>query len=81
MDSLISVRLINENRELDNLSAAILLEIKNLVQGIDVCILQHTLREGNAAADFLASLGHSTAPRLHIWDSPPSGLWNILEGD
>ncbi|GLT29235.1 hypothetical protein SLA2020_041140 [Shorea laevis] len=31
MDSLISVRLINENREPDNLTAAILLEIKNLM--------------------------------------------------
>ncbi|GKV49142.1 hypothetical protein SLEP1_g55908 [Rubroshorea leprosula] len=81
MDAFISVCLVNENREPDNLFLAILLEIKNLMQGIDVCILQHTLREDNAAADYLASLGHSTAPGLHIWDSPPSELWNILEGD
>ncbi|GLT50759.1 hypothetical protein SLA2020_242210 [Shorea laevis] len=76
-DSLMAVRFINENREPDNLSAAILLEIKNLMLEFDVCILQHTLREGNAAADFLASLGHSIAPGLHIWDSPPGGLCKI----
>ncbi|GKV09103.1 hypothetical protein SLEP1_g20649 [Rubroshorea leprosula] len=81
MDSLMAVRFILENRKPDNLSAAILLDIKDLMLKFEACLLQHTLREGNAAADFLASLGHSSPPGLRIWDSPPSGVRLILTGD
>ncbi|GLT57950.1 hypothetical protein SLA2020_308830 [Shorea laevis] len=75
------VHLINNNREPDNLSAAIVLDIKNLISEFQDCILQHTLREGNAAADYLASLGHNSQPGLSILNTPPVGLRHILAGD
>ncbi|GLU08869.1 hypothetical protein SLE2022_257530 [Rubroshorea leprosula] len=81
MDSLMAVRFIHEKREPDNLSAAILLEIRSLMQSFEACTLQHVLREGNTAADFLASLGHTAPPGLTIWDSPPNGLAKFLQGD
>ncbi|GKV05100.1 hypothetical protein SLEP1_g17144 [Rubroshorea leprosula] len=81
MDSLMAVSFIQEHRMPDNLSAAILVEIQSLMLEFEACLLQHTLREGNAAADFLASLGHSLPPGLRIWSSPPSGLRSILTGD
>ncbi|GLT96458.1 hypothetical protein SLE2022_140780 [Rubroshorea leprosula] len=81
MDSLMAVKFINENRESNNLSAAILMDIKNLMSEFEECILQHTLREGNTAADFLVSLGHSSQPGLSLLDFPPIGLRPILTGD
>ncbi|GLT96250.1 hypothetical protein SLE2022_138910 [Rubroshorea leprosula] len=81
MDSLMVVRFIQEHRMPDNLSAAILVEIQSLMLEFEAYLLQHTLREGNAAADFLASLGHSLPPGLRIWSSPLSGLRSILTGD
>ncbi|GLT37618.1 hypothetical protein SLA2020_119240 [Shorea laevis] len=81
MDSLMAVRFILENWKLDNLSAAILLDIKDLMLEFEACLLQHTLRERNVAADFLGSLGHSSPPSLRIWDSPPSGVRPILTGE
>ncbi|GLT50394.1 hypothetical protein SLA2020_238810 [Shorea laevis] len=81
LDSLMVVHLINNNREPDNLSAAIVLDIKNLTSEFQDCILQHTLREGNAAADYLASLGHNSQPGLSILNTPPVGLRHILAGD
>ncbi|GLU17744.1 hypothetical protein SLE2022_341000 [Rubroshorea leprosula] len=81
MDSLVAVRSIIEKREPDNLSAAILMDIRSLMSEFEECILQHVLREGNVAADFLASLGHSSPPGRSLLDSPPAGLWPILTGD
>ncbi|GLT60485.1 hypothetical protein SLA2020_332490 [Shorea laevis] len=81
LDSLMAVRFINDNREPNNLSAALILDIKLLMGDFQACVLQHTLREGNAAADFLASMGHSSQPGLHVLDSPPTDLRHILAGN
>ncbi|GKV15066.1 hypothetical protein SLEP1_g25867 [Rubroshorea leprosula] len=81
MDSLMAVRFVNERREPDNLAAALLSDIRDLMAQFESCMLQHVLREGNAAADFLASLGHTSPPGLSILDSPPTGLRPILLGD
>ncbi|GLT48051.1 hypothetical protein SLA2020_216930 [Shorea laevis] len=81
MDSLVAIRFIIEKRELDNLSAAILMDIRSLMFEFEECILQHVLQQGNVAADFLASLGHSSPPGISLLDSPPTGLWPILTGD
>ncbi|GLU14821.1 hypothetical protein SLE2022_313680 [Rubroshorea leprosula] len=81
MDSMIAVRLINEGRDLENSTTNLLLDIRNLMAEFEVCTLQHILREGNSAADFLAALGHSSSPGTTILDSPPTGLYSILIGD
>ncbi|GKV06533.1 hypothetical protein SLEP1_g18418 [Rubroshorea leprosula] len=81
MNSMIAVRFINEGRDLENLTTNLLLDIRNLIAEFEVCTLQHTLREGNSAADFLAALGHSSPPGTTILDSPPAGLHAILIRD
>ncbi|GLT87021.1 hypothetical protein SLE2022_051250 [Rubroshorea leprosula] len=81
MDSLVVVIFIIEKREPHNLSAAILMDIRSLMFEFEECILQHVLREGNAAVDFLASLEHSSPLGISLLDSPPTGLWPILTGD
>ncbi|GLT41648.1 hypothetical protein SLA2020_156950 [Shorea laevis] len=81
MDSQMAVRFINEGREVDNLFTAILLDIKSLMLEFEACTVHHILRERNAAADYLASLGHSSQPGLSILNSPPCGLLPILLDD
>lgn len=66
MDSLMALRFIQENWVPDNISTTILVDIKSLTLEFEVCLLQHTLREGNAAVDFLAFLGHFSPPSLSI---------------
>lgn len=41
----------------------------------------HVMREGNRVANFLANLGHSSALGLHLLDSPPSGIADLLWSD
>ncbi|GKV35829.1 hypothetical protein SLEP1_g44040 [Rubroshorea leprosula] len=77
MDSQMAVRFIYEDREVDNLSVAILLDIKSLMLEFKACTVHHILREKNAAADYLASLGHSSQSGLSILNSPPCGLLPI----
>ncbi|GKV49295.1 hypothetical protein SLEP1_g56052 [Rubroshorea leprosula] len=81
LDYLMAVRFINNNRDPDNLSAAFILDIRLLMRDFQARVLQHTLREGNAVADFLASMGHSSQLGLRVIDSPPDGLRYILVGD
>ncbi|GKV10979.1 hypothetical protein SLEP1_g22272 [Rubroshorea leprosula] len=81
MNSLIAIHFVHEGRELDNLVAPLLSNIRSLMTKLESCILQHTLQEVNAAVDFLASLGHSSPLGLCILDSLPNGLQPILLGD
>ncbi|GLT90049.1 hypothetical protein SLE2022_080010 [Rubroshorea leprosula] len=81
MDSQMAVRFINEDRLVDNLSVAILLDIKSWMLEFEACTMHQNLRERNAAVDYLASLGHSSQPSLSILNSPPCGLLPILLGD
>lgn len=41
----------------------------------------HTLREGNASADFLARLGAMEDDRWRLWEAPPPGLSPLLNSD
>lgn len=52
-----------------------------LLQLLDSYIIGHTLREGNAAADFMAELGHHIDPGPSYYDRPPNGLGPILLSD
>ncbi|GLU04794.1 hypothetical protein SLE2022_219250 [Rubroshorea leprosula] len=73
MDYMIVVRFINEGRDLENLTTNLLLDIRNLMAEFEVCTLQHTLREGNSAANFLAA-----------WDTPlhqAPPFWTLHQRD
>ncbi|GLT64512.1 hypothetical protein SLA2020_369990 [Shorea laevis] len=65
----------------NGLATALILDIKALVASFEFCLLSHTLREGNSAADFLASLGHSSPYGTTFLSSPPSGMASLLLGD
>ncbi|GLT42791.1 hypothetical protein SLA2020_167750 [Shorea laevis] len=65
----------------DGLATALILDIKALAASFEFCLLSHTLREGNSAADFLASLGHSSPYGTTFLPSPPSGMASLLLGD
>lgn len=61
--------------------STLMLECYHLVDSLPNLSFCHTLREGNRAADFLANLGHSSSLGVTVFDSPPTGISNILNGD
>ena len=60
----------------------------NIVQHIRMLIwqnwsvvLQHTLREGNSCADFLARKGSTSREYVTILANPPAGISHLLLAD
>jgi hypothetical protein len=54
--------------------AAVIANIQDLLEldwDVSLC---HTLREGNACAEFLAKLGSTNDEKLLNWESPPNDL-------
>jgi len=43
--------------------------------------LNHTLREGNSCADFLAKTGASSTSEYVVYIPPPTGLSDLLDSD
>ncbi|GKU87267.1 hypothetical protein SLEP1_g1697 [Rubroshorea leprosula] len=81
MDSLMAVQLI-QARKIGNGSFSVLLaDILVLSDAFTDCLVQHTLREGNAAADYMAALGHNSTPGITIFQDPPVGISMIMHGD
>ncbi|GLU23820.1 hypothetical protein SLE2022_397970 [Rubroshorea leprosula] len=81
MDSLSAVQVINGQKEQDSLAAILVSDIRRLRFEFDSIIIQHTPREANSAADFLAGIGHSLPIGTTVFDSPPPGLNAFLERD
>jgi ribonuclease HI len=61
--------------------AAILLNIKDILARDWRVKVTHTLREGNACADFLAKLGARNDAALSILTTPPAGMNLLLLAD
>lgn len=61
--------------------STLLLECYHSVTLLSNVEFRHTLCEGNQARNFLANLGHTSAPGVFIFNSPPAGLSRILLGD
>lgn len=61
--------------------SALFLDCLQLISLIPNISIVHTLREGNAPADFLANHGHELPPGYHEFDCPPLGLSTLLMGD
>lgn len=53
-------------------------DIKDLLFPLSPCKLEHTLREENHSADFMAKLGVMNEDRLRIYSTPPSGISSLL---
>ncbi|GKU90263.1 hypothetical protein SLEP1_g4272 [Rubroshorea leprosula] len=81
MDYLAAVRVIEGTKDNDSLAAILVADIRRLSNEFTSFVIQHTPREGNFAADFLAGIGRSLPVGTTIFDFPPPGLNAFLEGD
>ncbi|GKU98660.1 hypothetical protein SLEP1_g11633 [Rubroshorea leprosula] len=72
MDSLLAVQMIQARKAGEGMPSGLLLDIFHF---------QHTLREGNSAADFMASLGHNLTQGTTFFPNPPEGIGSILHRD
>ncbi|GKV23249.1 hypothetical protein SLEP1_g33000 [Rubroshorea leprosula] len=81
MDSLFTVQMIQARKAGDGQTSVLLLDIFHLVNSFEVCIVQHTLREGNTAADFMASIGQDLNHSTTFFPTPPPDISGILHGD
>ncbi|GKV12501.1 hypothetical protein SLEP1_g23635 [Rubroshorea leprosula] len=79
MDSSLAVQVIEGCKEQDSLAAVLVDDIRRLKGGFIAFSIQHTVREGNRAADFMAEIGHNLPTGTTIFDSPPPGLITFLE--
>ncbi|GLT30193.1 hypothetical protein SLA2020_050080 [Shorea laevis] len=81
MDSLMAVQMINARKAVVGLASALFLDIFHLIQTFSECRVQHTLREGNSAADRMASIGQHLSLGVTFFDSPPADIHGILSDD
>ncbi|GLT26417.1 hypothetical protein SLA2020_014840 [Shorea laevis] len=81
MDSLLVVQMIQGRKRTEGMASILFSDIFAMLNSFDSCIMQHTLREGNFAADFMASLGHSLLHGTVYYQAPPVGIGVILQGD
>jgi len=79
-DSLVIVNLINEDSNHYHVYAVLIQNIKDIIISRNYS-LQHSLREGDQCADFMAKLGASNDVDLEIHSSPPEGLLPLLQSD
>ncbi|GLT25001.1 hypothetical protein SLA2020_001590 [Shorea laevis] len=81
MDSLMAIRLI-QTKQIGEGSAFVLLsDILHLINMFTVCKVQHVLREGNSAADFMATMGHSLPQGTTLFQTPLVGIRGSLQRD
>jgi len=79
-DSLLTVNLIKDDLPQYHVYDVLIQNIKDLINSRNYS-LQHSLREGNQCADFMAKLEASTNDVLSIHSSPPQGLQPLLRMD
>ncbi|GLT38077.1 hypothetical protein SLA2020_123470 [Shorea laevis] len=81
MDSLLAVQTIQARNAGEGSASVLLSNIFHYLDSFVACTVQHTLREGNAATDYMASMGHTYSQGLTLFQSPPPGISCILYGD
>ncbi|CAN1146608.1 hypothetical protein LINPERHAP2_LOCUS15362 [Linum perenne] len=82
LDSLDVVRLINENNNCYHPKWAVILDIRELMNGFRTLELYHVHREENVAADWFAKLGNREQRELEtLIPRPPPEMEDILVAD
>ncbi|GLT59818.1 hypothetical protein SLA2020_326160 [Shorea laevis] len=81
MDSLLAVQMIQDRKRVEGPASVLIADIFDLLSSFSVFSVRHTLREGNFAADFMASLGHGLPLGTTHFMDPPAGLNQTLQGD
>ncbi|XP_024634721.1 uncharacterized protein [Medicago truncatula] len=79
-DSLLSINLIFVNTTRFHIYVVLIQDIKDMLDNRNY-FLQHTLREGNQCADYLAKLGASSYVEIITHSSPPVDLLPLLRID
>ncbi|GKV48418.1 hypothetical protein SLEP1_g55234 [Rubroshorea leprosula] len=81
MDSLLAVQMIQGRKMTDGFASVLFSDIFSMLNSFDSCVVQHTLQEGNFAADFMPWLGQRLSHGTIFYQTPPSGIEFILQGD
>ncbi|GKV26433.1 hypothetical protein SLEP1_g35733 [Rubroshorea leprosula] len=81
MDSLLAVQQIQSWKVSAGAASVLLNDICLLLDSFSSCLVQHTLREGNYAANFMASIGHTVDLGTTLFPTPPMGISTILQSD
>ncbi|GKV26092.1 hypothetical protein SLEP1_g35445 [Rubroshorea leprosula] len=81
MDSLLAIQLIQTRQVSVGPASVLLTDIFLLIDSFSHCLVQHTLREENSAADFMASMGHDLTLGTTFFPTPPRGIHMILQSD
>lgn len=80
-DSSLAIRLVTGPANNLHCYAVINQSIKDLLRQQWSVTLEHTLREGNSAADFLAKHGSSMESKWEVFKQPLVGMEEILNSD
>jgi len=80
-DSLHCVQILKELTPRFHKYATLTKEIKDLLNLDWLASIDHTLREGNSCADFLAKTGASSTAEYVVHTTPPTGLSDLLTSD
>ncbi|GLT44238.1 hypothetical protein SLA2020_181470 [Shorea laevis] len=81
VDSLLAVQLIQSKKVSVGSTSVLLPDILLLIDSFSSCWVQHTLREGNSTADYMATIGHNVALGSVLFPTPPTGISMILQSD
>ncbi|GLU09455.1 hypothetical protein SLE2022_263170 [Rubroshorea leprosula] len=81
MDSLVAVQFIQSRKIVARPTSVLLVDIFLLLDVFTPCNVLHTLREGNSAVDFMASIEHDLPIGTVFYPSPPLGIDLILQDD
>ncbi|GLT70676.1 hypothetical protein SLA2020_427380 [Shorea laevis] len=81
MDSLLIVQMLQARKGVEGLASTLFLDILHLLDNFSEYRIQHTLREGNSAADYMAAIGQNLSQDVTLFATPPVGISSILHRD
>ncbi|KAL9411281.1 hypothetical protein AB3S75_044970 [Citrus x aurantiifolia] len=81
MDSLCVTQMISKQVVVPNEFYALVVAVQELVSRNWQISITHIYREANSATDFMANMAHSHPHGLHLFSSPPVGIYSIIVQD
>ena len=80
-DSLCVTQLVSKQVVVPNEFYALVVAIREIISRNWQVSITHIYREANSAADFMANMAHSYPHGLHLFSSPPVGIYSIIVQD
>ena len=81
VDSLCVTQLVSKQVVVPNEFYALVVAIREIISRNWQVSITHIYREANSAADFMANMAHSYPHGLHLFSSPPVGIYSIIVQD